>query len=187
MSEERVFTVVFNRTELFWLYRQLASGRDRAEARTKQFTGELSPEQNAELTQAVKYFEELKKLVQGVKDSLDNGEREKMKLQALKEDLTEALDLVEEETAKEEIHKRLHDLPKEEDYRIAFDRETCKFTVALVENDLHKFRSQVIPEYEKMAAEEFTDPIQTKSYWVNKARKSKEILEKLKIKLERAL
>ena len=131
--------------------------------------------------------DELSSLTNVIKDHLDAGDAQRLKLDDMRKELNEAFDLVEEDSAKELILKRLKELPKEEPYRVQFDRGTAKFTLKLIENDLHKFTSQVIPTYEKADASEFTDAIQTKTYWVNKAKQSKGILEQLKIKLEKAL
>jgi hypothetical protein len=106
----------------------------------------------------------------------------------MRAELEEAQELVgDNQGALDEITKRLKELPVEEPYIISFDRATLKFVVSLVEKDLHKFRSSIIPNYEKASEEEFKDIIQTKTFWVNKARKSKDVLDKLKVKLEKGL
>jgi hypothetical protein len=166
---------------------------DKADGIIKTYSGDAiskvkaTDEQLAELAMAHKHKEVLFGLVTTMKDRLSLGERERTAINNLRADLEEAFDLAEEDSAKAEVMKRLRELPKEEDYKIQFDRGTIKFTLKLIENDLLKFRAQIIPNYEKAAPDSFTDPIQTKTYWVNKARKSKDILDKLKSKLEKRL
>lgn len=191
MSKE--FTIVLSRVELNWMYRQLSAGKEKAEAICKRYDGEdvlakpLTEEQTKERDAARIYYAELVTLTAGMRDLLDEGERTRLKLRDLREDLDEAFSLVEEDAAKQEVLNRLKDLPKEEPYRVTFDRTTAKFTLQLLEQDINKFRSQVIPNYEKTDASEFTDPIMTKSYWINKSRSSKAILEGMKVKLEKML
>lgn len=202
------FTVKFSRIEINWLYRQLMAGHDRAVGLIKTYDDImakdyeqrppaipedynrfrcLSEEQIAEYETAVKHRDELKLLTTAIADRMFQGDKERLGIVNLKTDLEEALTLAEEESAKEEARKRLAALPAEESYNISFDRATCKFTLKLIENDLQKFRAHVIPAYEQAEASTFKDPVQTKSYWVNKARQSKTILENLKEKLEKNL
>jgi len=191
--ENRSFTVILTRMELTWLYRQLLSGLDRAKGVIQEYGGgvlradPVTPAQQEMVDEAEKYKTELEPLTANIKERLDIGEKERLNLVNLRADLDEAFELVEEDSAKQEILNRLKEIPKEEPYRIQFDRATAKFTLKLVENDLQKFNQQVIPNYQKAKLEDFTDKIQTKSYWVNKAKRSKEILEQLKIKLEKSL
>lgn len=195
MSEKdaKIYTVVFNRIELTWLMRQLEAGRDRADGIIKTYSGDAiskvkaTEEQLAQLKEAHQHKDVLDALIVNIKDRLAVGERERLAMHNMRLDLLEAMELAEEQSAKDEAAKRLGQLPQEEEYKIQFDRGTVKFTLRLLENDLLKFRAQVIPAYEKAAPEDFEDPIQTKSYWVNKARKSKDILESLKIRLEKKL
>lgn len=195
MSERdgKVYTVVFSRMELVWLMRQLESGRDRADGIIKTYSGDAiskvkaTEEQLAQLREATQHKDALDKLILNMKDNLTAGERNRLALHNTKLDLEEALELAEEQSAKDEATKQLALLPQEEDYKIQFDRGTIKFTLKLLENDLLKFRTQIIPTYEKADPGEFKDPIQTKSYWVNKARKSKDLLDSLKIRLEKKL
>lgn len=204
----KTYSVQFTRIEINWLYRQLLNGKKNAEGRIKTFdaimesdrvtnppkTPEeynrfrcLSEEQVAEYKMAITHRDELFALTNTIHDRMVQGDKERLGLVNLRADLTEAMGLVEEDSARLEAEKRLMDLPEEEKYNISFDRATLKFTLKLIENDLHKFRTQVIPAYEKAPVEDFKDPIQTKSYWLNKARQSKTILETLKTKLEKNL
>jgi hypothetical protein len=165
----------------------MMSGKDRAEGALKLQTdsGKADADKVFELK---KQIDELLVLTNSLKDRLDEGERQRAKLAFMRAELEEAQELVgDNQGALDEITKRLKELPVEEPYIISFDRATLKFVVSLVEKDLHKFRSSIIPNYEKASEEEFKDIIQTKTFWVNKARKSKDVLDKLKVKLEKGL
>lgn len=172
-------TVTFTRIETNWLYQQMESARGRASA----LLSEKPDDQEARM-----YSDELEAICMKLKDQMTAGERQRAKLSYMKEELEEARELVgEDEKALEEISNRLSNLPKEEPYLMTFDRPTVKFIVKIVENDLQNFRAHIIPKYEKANDSDFTDAVQTKTFWVNKARKSKTILEQLKQKLERVL
>lgn len=179
------FTIHMNRIEVQWLHRQLMSSRMMAEKQLEQFKGPLSEDKAKKHDEAKAYAEELKRLEDMMFTRLEQGNMERLHISQVKEDLEEALELNPYATV--EIRKRLDDLPKEEPYRITFDRETAKFTLKLIENDLTKFRLHVIPGYEKKPESDFKDPIQSKEYWINKAHKAKKILDSLKIKLEKEL
>lgn len=183
MSELKPVTLT--RVELNWLYRQLLSGKDKAHSIVQTYTGPLSEDRTKELNEAQQHLDELIKLTNAIKDRLDLGDKERLQVNDLRQELEEALELAPSSAVA--IRKRLEALPKETEYKMQFDRETLKFTQKLVENDLQKFRLHVIPNYEKAEPSEFKDPIQTKEFWVNKARKSKAILENLNIKLGKAL
>lgn len=186
----KVFTVVFTRIELNWLYRQLMTGRDRAAATISALSGPvatITDEQRAQLSEAREHHDALQALTDNIREIMDQGDKHRLKIKDIRDNLEEAKGLVEEESALEEIERRLMAMPTEEPYRVQFDRATVKFTLRLVENDLQKFRTHIIPTYENSKPEDHKDPVQTKSYWVNKSRQSKAILESLKAKLEKTL
>lgn len=186
MSNEQ--NIPFTRLQLRWLTRQLESGYKRAKAEGEKFTGELDREQTDKLNEIVKHQDELAKLVMEFTDKLSEGERNLGKLATMRGELEEALTLVEEPEAVEEINKRLANLPQDEgDYVVTMDRGSIKFTLKLVENDLTKYRTHVIPAYEKADPADFKDAVCTRSYWLNMKKKEKRILEELKLKLEGAL
>lgn len=184
-------TINFHRLEMVWLYRQIKTASDKAQAIINNYSGPVKdgwtgPEKAA-LHEAQEHGDQLLALSQSIKDILVAGDKNRLMLRDQEAALNEAFGLVEEDSAKHEIMARLKALPKEEPYRVKFDRGTIKFTLKLVESDLQKFRASVIPTYEKADPSEFKDPIETKSYYVNKARAAKDTLEKLKEKLEREL
>ncbi len=181
-KKDEQFTLIFSRIEIQWLHRQLMNGRLMAEGAMKQFTGPLSEDKTAKLNEIKVQYDEIARLEQAVLDRIQLGDQERLKLVNLKSDLEEAMELNPE--ASLEIRRRLDSLPKEETYNITFDRETAKFTLALVEKDLTKFKTHTIPNYEKKDASDFKDPVQNKTYWVNKAHKAKTVLDALKSKIE---
>lgn len=188
MTEEKTFAINLKRVELSWLHRQIALGRDKAEENLKHLHGPLSDDKVKERTKTRIFFDDLSKQTQTMKDALDAGTLNRIKAQEIREELEEAIELIGEDgEALTAINIQLEKLPKEEDYRISFTRDSAKFTIEIIEKDLQRFRSHVIPSYEKRNAIEYTDPIRTKTYWINKARKAKTILEVFKTKLEKEL
>lgn len=172
---EKTFNVKFSRVEFVWLYRQLCFGRDKSKVLTEK---ESTPENLLQL-------EEMSKLVFSMETSLEKGKNERLALLNAKEELEEALIL--SPSSSVEIRKHLEELPKEESYGIIFDRNNLLFTLKLLEHDVTKFRDHIIPNYEKSSEDAYTDKIQTKEYFVNKAKKSKLILDSLRSKLEKQL
>lgn len=190
---DRKLHIQLNRVEFNWLYRHLLHEKDKRTAVIKTYSGDAisknkaSEEQLALLKVAETEAEEITQLSDKMASILSLGDRRRLELNDVRRNLNDAFDLCDEESAKAEVMARLKALPKEEMYTIDFVRQTIKFTLNFVENDLHKFRSQVIPNLEKKDAGDFKDPIETKSYYLNRARRDKKLLEELKVKLERAL
>ncbi len=180
--------ITMTRIELNWLYRQLEAGKDKAEGYILKLQGPQSEDKAEEIGEAVKQRDYLLSLCSFCKDALDYGERQRAKLAFMRTELEEARELVgDNENALTAIRDRIDALPKEEPYKITVDRPMVKFILKLIENDLHKFRSSIIPKYESSSEEDFKDVIQTKTFWINKARKSKDVLDALKSKLEGVL
>lgn len=174
------FTIAVSRVELQWMFRQFKSATERAEALVK-------PPANP-TTEQVKLYDETKRVSQMLQDQLADGRRQKLELEALKEELNDAVELVgDDDIALNAIEDRLAALPKEEDYKLTFDRETAKFILKLLEKDIQTFFGKVIPNTQARPDSDFTDPVQTKQYWVNRAKRARDILEALKIRLERHL
>lgn len=177
MNDEQEIVIDLIRVEANWFYRTLKAVADANKDLANQMNGE-----------ELKGYELFVKLTMQMQDNLNAGSKEKLSMLDAKEELDEALVLVgEAPAARAEVIKRLNDLKLEPSYRVNFDKTTLKFTLDMIEKDLTKFRTVVIPNYQKKEESEFTDVIQTKMYWVNKAKKAKTILEHLKIKLEKAL
>lgn len=187
-NDNKEITITVNRVELNWLYRQMSSGRDRAAALVEQYKGPQADGKADQIANAQARHHELSQVVQALKDLLDEGVRSRANIVFMKEELMEAIDLVEDDVdALAAISRKLEDLPREEDYRLTFDRDTVKVIIELIEKDLQNFRSHIIPTYEKANQEDFKDPIQTKAYFINKARKAKDTLDNLKHRMEKQL
>jgi hypothetical protein len=185
MKAER-FSLTFTRVEVQWLHRQIVSGRMQAEAQMAAIVGPLAVSKADELADLTIYKDELLRLEGVMFERLKVGDQDRLKIGNLMHDLEEALEL--NPDAKEIILERMANIPKEESYNITFDRETAKFVLKLVENDLTKYKLHTIPNYEKKSEKDFKDdPIQNKTYWVNKAHKAKNILDNLRTKFEREL
>ncbi len=175
------FSINIDRIHLQWLHRQLVSSANQAEGQIK---GPLA-EQPEKLSEIQVYLSEINRLIDAVAERLASGEKDRLGLAVMKEELEEALDLNPHATV--EIRRRLDSLPKEEPYRITFDQNTAKMVLKMIENDLQKFKAHVIPAYQKKSEEDFKDPVLNKTYWLNKASKAVKILDKLKKTIEEEL
>ncbi len=175
------FTIILSRMEVNWLYRQLRSQLQKAEALKKD-----KPE-GTEGAAIQNDIDVLTKLIISCKDLVDQGEVNRLGLDNLKRDLQDALIFCEEPEAKAEAQNQLDNLPKEEDYRVTFDRETAKFTLKMLIKEIEWIRATNIPNLEKRDAALFEDKILTRSYYINKAKRAKSILEEMKKKLEKEL
>jgi hypothetical protein len=164
----RQFTIVMSRIEMQWLHRQLTNVKEKYEAK-----GEVAA------------VNELTPLIITCADLLDKGITEKDRLMSLRQELEDAILYCEEPEAVVEARRRLDELPKEETYKVTFDRQTAKFALRQVEFEIKWLREVNIPNLEKRT--EYPDKIMTKSYYINKAKKAKTILEEFKKRLEKEL
>jgi len=172
------FTIPVSRVELQWFFRQFKAAEEKAQ---KLVTPPASP-----TTDVVNLYEETKRVALMLADLLDNGKKNKLELESLREELQDARQLVGgDKKALQAIKDRLEALPKEEDYKITFDRDTAKFAIKLLEKDIQSFFGRVIPNTEAKPDSDFPDPVQTKTYWINRAKRARDILEALKIRLEK--
>ncbi len=164
----RQFTITLDRIEMQWLHRQLLSAKEKYEAKGEvQAVNELTP------------------LVITCADLLANGITQRDNLNTLRNELEEAILLNEDGAAVIEARRRIDELPKEESYKVTFDRQTAKFALRQVENEIKWLQTVNIPNLEKRT--EYPDVIMTKSYYINKAKKAKRILEEFKKRLEKEL
>lgn len=178
MSEQ--FTLAVTRLELQWLFRQFKSAEEKS---LKYITPPAHP-----TTEQVTFHEENKRVALMLSDQLNNGTKQKLELMALREELAEATGLVgDDPAALDAISDKLAKLPEEEEYRITFDRPTAKLTLKMLEKDIQTFFGSVIPNTEKKPESDFPDPIHTKTYWINRAKKAKDILDAMRVKIERHL
>lgn len=177
------FTINMTRLETQWLHRHYTSAMQQVLAQLQQ-----SPPASPDSVGMNEYFVELERLTGLLHERLVTGNKERLDIVQLKDELEDAYSLVGDNAeARREITKRLADLPKEEVYRITYDQETAKLTLKMLEKDLTHFRAHVIPGYEKKDPADFKDIIQTKTFWINKAIRAKDILDGLKSKIEREL
>lgn len=174
---KKQFTLVLNRVEMNWLHRQLKAGKEKSEAL-------LQAEHTAE---GQVEFDTFSKLCLASSDMIFHGESNRLKLASLRQELEEAILICEEPEAVIEARKQLDNLPTEEDYRVTFDRDTAKFTIKMLDKEIEWIRKTNLPNLEKRDAKLFPDKIQTKSYYINKAKRAKAILEGLRKRLEQEL
>ena len=179
----------------------------------------LSNAQHDELGKLKTFAEELSRFIVLLGDARTNADQYKHSLLLQKEIIEEAISFIpsfsddptedpelhahgEEVKSQEEIaadRQRLAAaadlmelsmaLQKAETIKLTLNRPVIKFVLKLVEQDLHKFRSEIIPKYEKASPDEFKDSpsYMGKEYWVKKSTKAKEMLEGFKRKLEKGL
>lgn len=187
----RLYTVEFSRDELEWLQLHVKEAQDKTCGLITKLiepAGKtLSSEQNVELTNLTNHKESCEKFLVHITDVLRDHDVKRLVLQDAKRELEEARELCDEPEAREEARQALLGLPANPSITVTFDRSTLKFALNHIEIDLQKLRASIIPKYEKMKPEEFPDKIRTQSYYVNKARKGKNTLERMKTKLEKGL
>lgn len=168
-------SIILSRLEMQWLHRQVVATRDSLE-------GKLKEVDDQGLRNDLEFFSKMSLEMQ---DRLNKGDLERLAVMNLRNELEEAVIFCEEPEARAEANKRLADLPTEETYRLIFGRDQVKFTIKMLDKDIQWLYGSAIPNYEKR--DDYTDPIMTKSYYVNKAKRAKEILSNLKARLEREL
>lgn len=188
------FTEEFSREQVNWFYRHMLSEQDKAIKKINSMKGAekvLTNAQHDELVKMSTFNEELSRFVVILSDVRENSDKHKFALLARKEELEEAFELNDDKKAKDltaiAIAAINVDLANAEKIKLTLDRPVIKFIMKILERDLHKFRSEIIPKYEKANDADFEDPIFTRKFWENKAIKSKEILEDFKKKLEKGL
>lgn len=188
---DKNITVPFTREEISWLYSWVDGAAKKARQIIADLTGPVNvrtDEQEQMLAQAQKVHEPLTALATAALATLEDGDRKRHALADFRRELEEARAFVEEESAKEEIDKRLAQLPEFEPYRVVFEgRESLKFVLQAVEQQIVHYRTHVLPYYEGRKADTYTDPIMTKSYYVNKKKAEKLALEGLNTKLLAAI
>ena len=169
--------IVLSRLEMQWLHRQVVAARDRLE-------GKLKEKEDTDVRNDYEFFA---KASLEMSDRLNAGDKERLGVMNMRIELEEALELCEEPEAILEAESRLKTLPTEEQYRLLFGRDQLKFTIKLLDKDIQWLYGKAIPNYEKREASEYSDKVMTKTYYINKAKKAKEILSNLKARLEREL
>jgi hypothetical protein len=160
-----------------WIHRQVANVREKVEAKMKEKASEELRNEFVTLTN----------LVIGAKDHLIKGDAQRLNILRYREELEDSIPLIEEKEAVIEARKRLDTLPLEEEYRITFDRDTAKFVIKLLDKEINWIQQTNLPNLEKRKSEDFTDSVMTKSYYINKTKKAKSILEEMRKDLEKGL
>lgn len=182
--------LMLDRHEVMYLWERVSGAMKVAQNIINNLTGPVNvhtDEQAAQLKAAREMEEALKQPVGEMMGILAAGDKQRLNIQDIRKELTEALDLVEEDEAKAAIHETLGKLPKDEPYRITMERDAGKHTLEMVERDILNYQTKVIPHHEKMDKSAFADKMFTKSYYVNLKKKEKTILEGLRSKIMKEL
>lgn len=174
---KELITIVTDRLEVNFLHRSFQAERDK---RAQKILEKEDTELRVEM-------DNLSKLVLQTEDLMREGDSNRLRLLNLRKDLEDALIFCEEPNAVIEARKRLDNLPKDEEYRLTFDRSTAKFVMQLLEAEIHWLRYKNIPTIQARDASKFTDVIETKTYYINKAKRAATILEGMKVKIEKEL
>lgn len=178
--------LMLDRHEVMYLWERISGAMKVAQGIINSLTGPVNvhtDEQAAKLKSARAMEEALKQPVGEMMGILAAGDKHRLNLQDIRKELNEALELVEEDEAKEAIHATLKKLPTAEPYRVTMEREAAKHTLEMVERDILNYQTKVIPEHEKMLPSQFEDKMFTKSYYINLKKKEKTILEGLRGKI----
>jgi hypothetical protein len=177
------------RREVMWMYRKCKEGLDKAEGQMKRYQGrtDLSELEKFALETAQQggpFLLEMTRLLEGV---LNRGAEERMGMEAKKAELKGVMEFAEEEDVKMKAQEEIASIPEKEGYDFVMDRPMAKFFLDMVEGGLEQIRAHVIPKYESEDPANFPNPLMTKSYYINKAKKTKLMLEGIRSTLEKAL
>ncbi len=189
------FTEEFERIEVHWFHRHLETERDKKLKRMtilSEPAGKvLSDSEKKEYDKLQSFIEDFNRAIDTIGEQKAAASRNKYKLLAEKEILEEAIELNDYQTAVDAAKEKLAELEarigKADKIKLTLNRAVIKFAINLINDDLVRFRTKLIPAYEKAKDADFTDPIYTRIYYVNKVKKSKKILETFKKKLEKGL
>lgn len=183
-------TVIFDRTEVTWLYRKCKMALDHAEEIMRAFTNkqpELSSNEKEQLSAAQEGGPFLLEMTRSLEGLLNDGAKERMGMEKRKVELTNIIDLAEEEVAKSLAKAELSKIPADEPYKMIMSRDMVKFFLDMVEKDINNIQFKVIPNYQQQKDDIFTDPMMPKSFYINKNKKQKTVLEIMRAKLEKVL
>lgn len=181
--------IILDRKEVAWLARKLKLGLKKAEGTMNLLNGrnDLSAGEKDELRAAQEAGPFLLHLSRLFEQFLDQGAKERFGMEHRRAELNSVIELADEPEAKAFAEKELEAIPKDEEYKLQADRKMVKFFIKVIGDDIQNIRSVTIPTYEKAPDEDFPSPAMTRSYYINKARKTKEMLEVLFEKFERTL
>lgn len=189
------FTEEFERIEVHWFYRHLETERDKKIKRMtilQEPAGKmLSPSEQKEFDKLQGFIDDFNTAIKIIGEQKAASHKHKYNLLAEKEILEEAIELNEYQTAVDAAKEKLAELQVKidaaEKIKLTFSRGVIRFAINLINDDLTRFRTKLIPAYEKAKDADFTDPVFTRIYYINKVKKSKKILETFKKKLEKGL
>lgn len=185
-------TMVFDRHEINWLYRRIKAARDRAVMIIQKYSltsAQVSETEQEELKAARENNQFLHDQVQQMENLLEDGLRRMGALTIRREELKDNLTLCDEQHVKDRIQNELEALAYEEEYRITMDRQTLKFVAKLVEKQISDIKTKLIPHYTNASTEHFenAENPMSRSYYINKHTRTKVMLEKLQVRIEKRL
>ena len=179
--------------ELVWLARKIKGADTKAKELLKAHSGkgkhELTSSELAEFEIAQKFGQTLADNSQKLEALMDASLKRRQALRSRKADLEDILRFTDEAEVKAEATKEILALPDEDEAMvaaIAMDRPSVKFILAVVESEIDRIRTKVVPHYEN-APEETFEGSHPRSYYVNKNQHMKIVLEMLATKLEKKL
>lgn len=180
---------MFDRTEVTWFYRKCKGAFDEAEAIMKAFSGKdnLGSVEKQRLETAQQGGPFLLEMTRMLENVLNKGAEERLGMEQRRSELKGVLELADEQFSKDAAQLELDNLPKTEPYNFVMDREMVKFFLEITEKDIENIRVGVIPAHENAPESSFSDPLFPRSYYVNKAKKTKVMLEKMRDLLEKEL
>jgi uncharacterized membrane-anchored protein YjiN (DUF445 family) len=186
---QREFTFHLERFEMIWLVRHLQMALKGSEGAIKTYS-HLTEDQDAKakVLNAQQTLDLLTPLYRWCEAEFTRVENERLKRVNRLEELYEAASLVEEDSAKEAVKveiERVASAPPPK-YPVKVDRTLIKFMVKMLEHDTESARIKILKE-DKKETSQFPDSIMTKSYYVNKLKKEKDILQELLKELKRFL
>lgn len=187
-QRNRKYKITLNRTEVTWFYRKVKNAFDEAQNIMNLFGNrELSQMEATKLKIAQEGGPFLLEMTRLLENILNKGAEERMGMEKRKAELRGVLEFAEEDMAKDMAKDELAAIPDAEPYDFVMDREMVKFFLDMVEKDIENIRVGVIPAYEKAEEATFDNPLMPRSYYINKAKKTKQMLEKMHGLLEKSL
>ncbi|UOF79062.1 hypothetical protein [Caudoviricetes sp.] len=189
MERNKKHKITFDRAEVTWFYRKCKGAFDEAENIMKLFSNKdnLGSVEKSKLETAQFGGPMLLEMTRLLESTLNKGAQERLGMEARRSELKSVLELAEEQFSKDAAQLELDALPKAEPYDFTMDRSMVKFFLEMVEKDIENIRVSVIPAHEKADEATYSDPLFPRSYYVNKAKKTKTMLEKMRGLLEKEL
>jgi hypothetical protein len=187
------FTEEFERIEVHWFHRHLEVHRDNKIKRKGILMQKsaMSKSEQTELEKIDAVVEDFTRVIDIISGHKEEASKKKFKLLMDRDIVEEAVELNDDPMAKDAARAALADIDERlktaDKIKLTFARNVIRFAIQIINDDLVKFKTKLIPAYENAKEEDFTDAIYTKTYYVNKAKKSKKTLEVFKKKLEKGL